>query len=695
MSGDFLIEIGTEELPPKSLDLMAERFARGLFERLCDAQLAPSEPELFYTPRRMAVRFQSLALRQSDSEQHRLGPAVAAAFDGEGQPTRAAEGFARSVGVSVAELDREVTDKGERLAYRCLVAGRSAEEIIPEVVAQSLKALPIPKPMRWGDLEEAFVRPVHWIVMLLADKVVPGQLYGQAFGNTSRGHRFHHPEPVVIGQARSYVELMRGAFVVVDACERRATIREQATAVALEAGGTAMAPEALVHEVANLVEWPVALTGSFDEAFLSVPKEALISSMQGHQRFFPIENDSGELLARFVSFANIQSHDPTAVVRGLERVIRPRLADARFFWLKDRKTPLIERQAALEKMIYQKRLGSLADKSARVVRLAGLIAEQLGEDGETVQRAARLLKCDLVTDMVYEFPELQGIMGRYYAQAEDEPEAVAWAIEEHYRPRFAGDELPERPLSRILGIADRLDTLAGIFAVGLKPTGNKDPFALRRAALGLIRLLIEDGPDLDLAVWIEQALKGIADHVELAPAVNEEVLDFVMDRLRAYYVDLGIGSDEFEAVWARRPTHLKDFHARVRACQVFQVLDSAQALAAANKRIGNLLRKAAEADEGVSEKVAPKLFQDEAEGALYAALEKASEDTAPLLLARDYQATLARLAELRSPVDDFFDQVMVMAEDPGLKANRLALLTALKRSFDAVADISQLDVSEG
>jgi len=688
-SRDLLIEIGTEELPPKALPRLSEAFARGVAEGLDRAGLAHDEVRAFATPRRLALLVPGLAERQPDREELRKGPAVTAAFDDEGCPTKAAEGFARSCGVTVEALERIETDKGAWLAFRRFEPGQPATALIPDIVSQALARLPIPKRMRWGDRDVEFVRPVHWVVLLFGDEIVDADILGLRAGRETRGHRFHHPQPLYVAEPAAWAPMLETeGHVVADFATRREAIRGQVIEAARRLGGEALIDDELLDEVTALVEWPVAVAGSFEQRFLEVPAEALISSMQDHQKYFPVVDADGRLLAHFVTVANIESRDPEQVRAGNERVIRPRLTDAAFFWEQDRRQPLEARVERLGDMVFQKQLGTLLDKSRRVAGLAAGIAVAIGGRGDWAERAALLSKCDLLTQMVYEFPELQGIMGRYYALHDGEPEEVASALEEQYRPRFAGDALPVTATGRALAIADRLDTLVGIFAIGQAPTGDKDPFALRRAALGVLRILIEGELDLDLEQLLEEAaatLPGALDARAAVPAV----FDFMLDRLRAYYLDASIRPQVFDAVRARRPTRPLDFARRVQAVEAFLALPEAESLAAANKRIANILRKA---EDAIPDTVDPGRFTEAAERALWDRLSALRSEVEPLLAAGDHAATLARLAALRPEVDRFFDEVMVMAEDADVRANRLALLRQLQELFLQVADIALLQV---
>jgi glycyl-tRNA synthetase beta chain len=684
---DFLVEIGTEELPPKALPRLSRAFAAGLRNGLTRAGLTHGEVIAYATPRRLAVLVKELSVQQPDQEIERRGPALSAAFDADGNPTKAAEGFARSCGVSVGELGRLETDKGTWLAYHTVEKGRPAAELIPAVVEQSLAALPIPKRMRWGAGEAEFVRPVHWIVLLLGEEVIPAELFGIQAGRHTRGHRFHAPDPIYLGEAAAYAPLLETeGRVLADFAARREAIRGQVEEAAAREGARAVMDEELLDEVTALVEWPVAVVGSFEERFLQVPQEALMSSMEEHQKMFPMVDAEDRLLPRFITIANIESRDPEQVRAGNERVIRPRLADAAFFWEQDGKTPLADRLEKLKDMVFQKKLGTLYDKTQRTMTLAAAIATELGGNPDHARRGAQLAKCDLLTNMVYEFPELQGIMGRHYALRDGEVAEVALAIDEQYMPRFAGDELASSVAGRAVGMADRLDTLVGSFAIGQRPKGDKDPLALRRAALGVLRTLVEGELELDLLDLLRQAAKGLEGTVDAGAAVTE-VFEFMIDRLRAYYQDAGIQPDVFDAVAARRPTRPYDFHRRLHAVSQFRLLPEAEALAAANKRIRNILRKA---EGDIPQEVDPSLLRDAAEQNLARAVEEAATDVTPLIAAADYAQALSRLARLRGAVDDFFDQVMVMVDEEALRNNRLALLKRLSEQFLMVADISRL-----
>jgi glycyl-tRNA synthetase beta chain len=696
-ASDFLVEIGTEELPPKALRELMLAFGTELTAAIDGARLAHGAVHSYASPRRLAVLVENLAERQPDRRSTQKGPPVSVAFDADGNPTAAGLAFAERCGVAAAELGRDKTDRGEWVSCELVETGQGAADLVPALVENALAALPVPRRMRWGAGDVEFVRPIHWIVLLHGNKALPATVLGIPAGRASRGHRFHCKRPLDIGQPGDYLATLESGHVIADFAQRRDVVRRGVEAEAARAGGHVVDGERLYDEVTALVEWPVAMTGKFDAAYLRLPREVVVSTLTGHQRYFPIADDAGQLMPRFVVVANLESKDPEQVRDGNERVIRPRLADAAFFWDVDRRMPLADRFDALRDVVYQQGLGSLAAKSERTARLAAVMAGALGESPDTLERAARLAKCDLVTGMVGEFPELQGTMGGYYAAADGEPAAVAAAIGEHYLPRFAGDGLPETMPGRILAVADRLDTLAGIFCIGKRPSGNRDPYGLRRAALGIIRILVECGMDLDLAALVREAVAlqpvdGNADE-----DVADVVLAFIGERLRRYFLDrdAGLATETFDAVLARQPVSLVDFERRLGAVQAFLALDSAASLAAANKRIANILRQADSASpggDGTRRAVRKKLLSDAAELQLFTALGDARQNVAPLLENRDYTAALTALAELREPVDRFFDDVMVMTDDDATRNNRLALLGELRSLFLDVADISRLAI---
>ncbi|SEP00636.1 glycine--tRNA ligase subunit beta [Aquisalimonas asiatica] len=684
---DLLIEIGTEELPPTALRSLRDAFARGVSAGLEEAGIGFDNMRSFASPRRLAVQVTRLADRQPDQTVERKGPAVAAAFDTDGNPTKAAEGFARSCGVAVADLATESTKKGEWLMYRGTQEGADTVALLPDIVQAALDALPIPKRMRWGAGSATFVRPVHWSVALYGEDVVPMTLLETRTGRDTRGHRFHAPDVIELANAGEYAHrLEQDGWVIADLDARRTRIEEQARAAAKDLGGDILADDGLLDEVAALVEWPVVMVGGFDDRFLDVPAEALISSMQGHQKYFPVTDNTGRLLPRFVMVANLESRDPGEVVRGNERVIRPRLADAEFFWQQDRRRSLADRVDDLHNIVFQDKLGTLHDKQRRVAALARTIAPAFGADPDLAERAAMIGKCDLVTEMVDEFPELQGTMGRYYATHDGEDPAVAAAMEEQYQPRFAGDVTPAGAIGQVLAVADRADTLAGIFAIGQGPTGDKDPFALRRAGLGLVRILIERERPLSLHELLTRAAAQLPAGLQGEKQV-ETVRSFCLERLKRYYQEQGIGAELFDAVDALGIDDPVDFHRRLQACAEFLKLDEADSLAAANKRVRNILRKL---DGAPPEAVDNQLLQMAEEQQLAEVLEPLIVEVDDLSSRGDYRSALQRLATVRDPVDAFFDGVMVMAEDDAVRRNRLALLARLNALFGRVADLSRL-----
>jgi glycyl-tRNA synthetase beta chain len=685
---DLLIELGTEELPPKALKKLITAFEASIKKGLETAELSFTGISSFAAPRRMAVIVDGLQECQEDRLVERRGPAVTSAFDDEGNPTKAVQGFARSCGVEVEELEKLETKKGVWLVFKKLQAGSEASSLIPEILQQALNDLPIPKRMRWGTLPGEFVRPVHWLVLLFGDNVIPYDTLGVSSGRESRGHRFHHPANIRINSAQSYVaQLETEGHVVVDMTARREAIRGQVLELATQLGGEAILNEALLDEVTGLVEWPVALSGSYDKRFLELPAEALISSMEEHQKYFAVRDKSGELLPYFITICNIESRDPAQVIAGNERVILPRLSDAAFFWETDRKRPLADRQEQLKTIVFQNKLGSVFDKSERVANLAAVIATKIGGEALLAERAARLAKCDLVTEMVGEFPDLQGIMGRYYARLDGENADVAEALDEQYLPRFAGDSLPKTKTGQAVSIAEKLDTLVGLFGIGQPPTGVKDPFALRRAALGVLRIVIENELDINLLELLHTAQQGFDDSLT-EDNVTLDVMRYLFDRLRGYAQDKGIKSDVFEAVLAVQPTRPLDFMQRLKAVEAFRQLEQAEALAAGNKRIGNILRKnGAEDDAG---QIDGSLLSEEAEKALASKLSAVSAKVKPLMESADYAGVLTTLAEMRETVDGFFDEVMVMDENLTIRQNRLAILNQTRALFLGVADISHL-----
>ena len=684
---DLLVELGCEELPPKALDAIRESFYAGVKAGLEKQNILfePSGSRSFSTPRRLAVLFRSVAARQADQDQERRGPALTAAFDDEGKPTPAAVGFARSVGMEVSDLETIKSDKGEWLFARLHLPGKSLPELIYPILEQAIKQLPVPKPMRWANHDFSFVRPVHWLLVMFGSEVLDGTLLGQIAGNTTRGHRIHSPGPHQVPTASDYEAVLEKACVIADHERRRDLIQT----MLLETAEHAHIDTALLQEVNNLVEWPVAVECAFDEEFLSVPHAALIASMQDHQKFFPImeSGQSEQISNRFISISNLESDHPDSVRDGFERVIRPRLADARFFLQQDMKQGLESFLGSLDRVVFEKKIGSIGDKSRRIVSLSENIAELLQADSDHAGRAATLAKCDLMTQMVGEFPELQGVMGRHYALAGGEDPAVATAIEEHYLPRFAGDRVPISETGQIVGISDRLDTLVGIFAAGLRPTGNKDPFGLRRSSLGLVRILLEAGLDLPLNRLLALAANELSVQLTVDPALLVEIREFIVERVRNHYREQGFGAELVNAAISSDWDSLPDLDKRLRALNGFMGLAAAASLAAANKRIGNILRKA---DEDISKNIDEILLVLGEEEVIFNKVISLENQLDPLMESADYESALKLLAGLRQPVDAFFDAVMVMDKDPALRINRLALLTRLKALFDRIADLSVL-----
>jgi glycyl-tRNA synthetase beta chain len=688
---DLLVEIGTEELPPKALLGLSEAFADAFAGQLLSVGLSHGTIERFATPRRLGLLIRDLATHQSEAETVRRGPAVSAAFDAEGAPTKAAMGFAKSCGVNVEDLERDQSEKGAWLVHRQVRTGSATASLLPEVIAAALEKLPIAKRMRWGDGEMSFVRPVHWACVVFGTECVPGSILGVAIGQESRGHRFHHPGPLPVETPAQYAPALRSASVEPDFAVRRERIRAQVNDLARSVGGKANMPAELLDEVTALCEWPVALLGRFDEDFLSVPPEVLIETMQQHQKYFPVRGADDALLPCFIAVANIDSKEPSLVRAGNERVIRPRFSDARFFWDQDLRVPLAARAPALEQLVFQHKLGSVGDKSRRVAAASRRIATLLGYDADAAERAALLAKCDLVTSMVGEFPGLQGTMGRRYAERAGEKSCVSAALEEQYMPRHAGDQLPAGPCGRVLALADRLDTLIGIFAIGERPSGVKDPYGLRRAAIGVLRILIETPLPLDLHKLISDAAGDFPKALGAAEAVGDTYA-YIVERLRGYYADQGIDASVVDAVLAVAPAVPSDTDNRVRAVAGFAELEAAAALAAANKRIANIFKKAEVTDEPGD--IEPELFEFPAEQALAATLAAIRRRVAPMLEKADYAAALSELASLRGDVDAFFDTVLVMDNDPRVRRNRLALLSQIRSLFASIADISKLRSSE-
>ncbi|MBV2130249.1 glycine--tRNA ligase subunit beta [Arsukibacterium indicum] len=680
---DFLVEIGTEELPPKALKTLATAFADNIAAELAKQELNHDDIVWYAAPRRLAVRVNGLAASQSDKVVEKRGPAIAAAFDADGKPTKAAQGWAAGCGISIEEAERLETDKGAWLLHKQLQKGQNTTDLLADVIKTALAKLPIARPMRWGNSDAEFIRPVHTIVMLYGNEVVPATILGRSSSNKSYGHRFHAPALVEIANADAYLPTLQQAYVVADYQQRKATIAQQVKATADSLNATAQMDDALLEEVASLVEWPVILVGSFEESFLQVPAEPLISTMKDNQKYFPLLDKQGKLINKFIFVTNIESKDPQQIISGNEKVVRPRLADAEFFFKTDRKTKLEHRLDSLKTVLFQQQLGTLAEKSERISKVAGFIAAKIGADQAAAERAGLLSKTDLMTNMVGEFPEVQGIMGMHYARLDGEDEAVALALNEQYMPRFAGDQLPSRQEGASVAIADKLDTLVGIFGIGQTPKGDKDPFALRRAAIGALRIMVEKQLPLDLVDIIAFSQQTFGNKLTNAK-VAEEVLDFMLGRFRAWYQDEGYSVDVIQAVLARRPTSPSDFDKRVSAVAEFSKLDAAAALAAANKRVANILAKVT---DDIPVQVSTNLLQESAEQALYQAI---TAEHAYQAEGHSYRDSLAHLAGMRSVIDSFFDQVMVNADDNAVRFNRLALLQQLRELFLQVADISVL-----
>ena len=683
---NFLVEIGTEELPPKALKTLATSFADNVEAELNQAGLSFDKIEWFAAPRRLAVKVLNLATQQPSKEIEKRGPAVSAAFDAEGKPTKAAEGWARGCGITVEQAERIATDKGEWLVHRAKIEGQPTKNLLNDIVANALAKLPIPKPMRWADKTVQFIRPVHTVTMLLGDELIEGEILGIASARTIRGHRFLGEKEFEIQHADQYPQLLREkGSVVADFNERKAEILAKSQAKATALGGVADIEESLLEEVTSLVEYPNVLAAKFEERFLAVPAEALVYTMKGDQKYFPIYDKDGKLLPHFIFVSNINPEDPTAIIEGNEKVVRPRLTDAEFFFKTDLKQKLVDRLPRLETVLFQQQLGTLKDKTDRIEQLAGEIAKQIGADEAKAKRAGLLSKCDLMTNMVFEFTDTQGVMGMHYARHDGEDEEVAVALNEQYMPRFAGDELPKSLVASAVALADKFDTLTGIFGIGQAPKGSADPFALRRAALGALRIIVEKNLPLDLEDLVKKSTALFGDKLTNQNVVAD-VVDFMLGRFRAWYQDEGIAVDVIQAVLARRPTRPADFDARVRAVSHFRTLDSAEALAAANKRVSNILAKA---DAAIGE-INLTACVEPAEKALAEAVLALRTEVQPLIAKGDYTAVLDKLANLRAPVDSFFDNVMVNAEDPALRQNRLAILNTLQGLFLQVADISLL-----
>ena len=689
---DFLVELGTEELPPLALPELERAFAAGVRAGLAEAGLPHGELRSFATPRRLAVWVRDLAEMQPAQSIKLKGPPVSAGYDKEGKPTAAAIKFAEKCGTEVSTLTRITEGKGEFLYFAGSKPGLATAGLLPGIVQKALDALPIPKRMRWGSSSAEFVRPVHWLVMLFGADVIPTRILDTDSGRATRGHRFMAPQEFPLAHPSEYESVLREkGKVIPDFGERRTRIGTQVAAAAKTLSGEALLSDSLLDEVTALVEWPSAVAGSYEARFLELPREVLISTLQQHQRYFPVQNSDAKLLPHFITVANIESPEPAKVRAGNERVVRPRLSDAAFFWSQDRKQPLAARLPGLDAVTFQAKLGSIGDKVRRVLTLSGEIALLIDADRAKAERAAGLAKCDLLSSMVGEFPELQGIMGRYYATADGEPVEVAAAIDEHYLPRGAGGALPGTGAGVAVALADKLDTLAGIFSIGQKPSGTKDPFGLRRAAIGALRILVEKRIDLDLRALVTRACALQPVQSANAPA---EVWDYMVERLRAYFLDSGsaggvanVTTEMFDAVRASSPVSPLDFGARLAALAKFLGIPEAASLTAANKRISNILRKAELGGAGTVDVAA---LLEPAEKSLHEALAGVVPEVERSLSKRDYSGALTRLATLRPAVDGFFDGVMVNAEDPALRRNRLALLAQVRHQFTRIADLSCL-----
>lgn len=691
-SEDFLVELGCAELPPKALKTLSDAFQSGVEAGLGKAGLSYAKIQSFASPRRLAILITRLDVQQDDIHQERWGPAVNAAFDSDGNPTPAANGFARSCGVAVEALDRADNKGVEKLFFKSTQPGSDTKTLLPGIIADALNKLPIPRKMRWGSTREEFVRPVYWLVMLFGQDVIDTELFGVRSGRTSWGHRYHGKQQLDIAAPADYERTLETqGYVIADYERRKRIVASQVEAQGETVSGTVFMDNDLLDEVTSMVEWPVALTGRFEDHFLNVPAEALISSMKSHQKTFYITDANGKLMPYFVAVANLESKDPSQVIAGNERVIRPRLADAAFFYESDRKTPLASRLEQLEKIVFQQQLGTVADKSRRVAQLAASLAEKLSGDRDLCERAALLAKCDLVTHMVAEFPELQGIMGYYYANHDDEATEVATAINEQYLPRFSGDVLPETLTGSILAVAEKLDTMTGMFAIGQPPSGSKDPFALRRSALGILRILVEKNLDLDLNDAITASLTLYQQQgLTISDDIAAQVFSFLLDRFRAWYQAEGVSSEVFQSVYVLQPGSPMDFAMRINAVKRFVALPESEALAAANKRVSNILQKA---EDFKATSVDSSLFELDAEKALWQTLTDVRDQTSVLFTNRDYTSAMEALAVLRPEVDSFFDNVMVMADDNAIKQNRLTMLSELRALFLRGADISYLHQS--
>jgi glycyl-tRNA synthetase beta chain len=684
---NLLIEIGTEELPPKSLAKLALAFRDNIQATFIDNDLTFSQVNWYASPRRLAVVVEGLSEFQADKDVEKRGPAVAAAFGEDGEPTKAAQGWARSNGIEVNQAERLKTDKGEWLLFKAQVKGQAISQLLADLVEKALKALPIPKPMRWGSKSTQFIRPIHTVTMLYGNELIQGKVLDVSSARLINGHRFHSDAAFELDCADNYLSQLKQHYVIADHSHRRTLILEQIHALAKQEGAVADIDDELLEEVTSLVEWPVALVANFEESFLAVPKEALIYTMKGDQKYFPLLDENGQLRSRFIFITNIESKDPQAIISGNEKVIRPRLADAEFFFNTDKKQTLASRLDSLKSVLFQKQLGTVYEKSERIASLAKSIASMLGADQDAAHRAGLLCKTDLMTNMVMEFPDVQGVMFMHYARADGESELVALAQNEQYMPRFAGDNLPTSEVSVCVALADKIDTLVGIFGIGQTPKGDKDPFALRRASIGVLRIIVEKNLPLDLVDLVDVSIATFGDKIK-TEQLQTKVVDFILARFKAWYAEQGIATGVVQAVAANRPTRPADFAARIEAVKSFNTLESAEALASANKRVANILAKNAFAQELSFNKA---LLQEPAEIALADSLESVEARIQPMLKQSDYTSALVVLAELRQPIDEFFEHVMVMADDESVKRNRLTLLSRLRSLFLCCADISVLN----
>ncbi|MFT5838241.1 MAG: glycyl-tRNA synthetase beta chain [Flavobacteriales bacterium] len=684
---NLLIEIGTEELPPKSLAKLALAFRDNIQSCFTDKDLTFSLVNWYASPRRLAVVVEGLSEFQADKDVEKRGPAVAAAFDENGEPTKAAQGWARSNGIDVSQAKRLKTDKGEWLLFKAQVKGQAVNQLLPELVEKALKALPIPKPMRWGTKSTQFIRPIHTVTMLYGTELIHGKVLDIDSSRLINGHRFHCDAPFVLDCADNYLSQLEQHYVIADHSRRKSIVLEQVEALAKLENAVADINEELLDEVTSLVEWPVALVANFEESFLAVPKEALIYTMKDDQKYFPLLDKNGQLKSRFIFITNIESKNPDIIISGNEKVIRPRLADAEFFFNTDKKQTLESRLESLKSILFQKQLGTLYEKSLRISSIAKNIAVMIGADEEAAHRAGLLCKTDLMTNMVMEFPDVQGVMGMHYARVDGETELVALAQNEQYMPRFAGDNLPTSDVSVCVALADKVDTLVGIFGIGQTPKGDKDPFALRRASIGILRIIVDKSLPIDLVDLVDASIVSFGDKIKTQNLQNL-VIDFILARFKAWYAEQGISSGVVQAVAVNRPTRPADFAARVEAVKSFSTLESAEALAAANKRVANILAKNVLEEDFSFNK---DLLKEPAEIALASSIESVESRIQPMLNQSDYTSALVVLAELRQPIDEFFENVMVMADDESVKRNRLTLLSRLRALFLCCADISVLN----